>query len=83
MKTLLRLFTTALLSLSAVTVAAGELITVYKSPTCGCCSDWVKHLQANGFEVQAHDTVRMDQVKQSLGVKPEHASCHTAEINGT
>ena len=22
-----------------------EVVTVYKSPTCGCCGDWVKHLR--------------------------------------
>ena len=37
---------------SALAVAAGcaaaergDLVTVYKSPTCGCCGDWVKHLR--------------------------------------
>ena len=30
-------------------------ITVYKSPTCGCCKEWVKHLRANGFSVTSKD----------------------------
>lgn len=30
------------------------LITVYKSPTCGCCSAWVGHLHENGFRVAAN-----------------------------
>nr|WP_321529217.1 DUF411 domain-containing protein [Sedimenticola selenatireducens] len=82
MKPIAKLIATTLLGLAATNVVAGELITVYKSPTCGCCSAWIKHLKANGFEVQAHDTSRMDQVKQSLGVRPQHASCHTAEVSG-
>jgi len=77
-----KLIITTLLMLSGVTIAAAEVITVYKSPTCGCCSAWIEHLKQNGFEVTAHDTVNMNQLKQSPGVSPEHASCHTAEISG-
>jgi hypothetical protein len=31
-------------------------VTVYKSPTCGCCSKWVRHLEDNGFSVETHAT---------------------------
>lgn len=82
MNTLAKLIATALLSLVATVGVAGELITVYKSPTCGCCSAWIEHLKTNGFEVQAHDSNQMGEVKQSLGVRPQHASCHTAEVAG-
>ena len=27
----------------------GKKITVYKSPSCGCCAEWVQHLRRNGF----------------------------------
>ena len=57
-------------------------ITVYKSPTCGCCSKWVDHLTENDFEVQTHDTQNMDKVKQMAGITPELSSCHTAMIDG-
>src|SRR5689334_7438555 len=30
-------------------------IAVYKSPTCGCCGNWVEYMQHNGFVVDAHD----------------------------
>ena len=30
-------------------------IDVWKTPTCGCCHDWVAHLEANGFEVKTFD----------------------------
>ena len=35
---------------------AEPTIEVWKSPSCGCCSSWVKHLQANGFSVNVNDT---------------------------
>lgn len=77
-----KLILTGLLSLVTTLGMASELVTVYKSPTCGCCGAWVEHLKANGFEVQTHNTERMSQVKQALGVQPQHASCHTAEVGG-
>ncbi|MEK6550108.1 MAG: DUF411 domain-containing protein [Pseudomonadota bacterium] len=57
-------------------------ITVYKSPTCGCCKLWIDHLKSNGFTVKAHDTENVAAHKQQLGVLPELASCHTAVVNG-
>ena len=32
------------------------LVEVWKSPTCGCCKDWIAHLDANGFRTQVHDS---------------------------
>ncbi|HED18684.1 MAG TPA: DUF411 domain-containing protein [Gammaproteobacteria bacterium] len=57
-------------------------ITVYKSPTCGCCSKWVRHLQDNGFEVDAINRNDMNRVKLQAGVPRQLASCHTALIGG-
>ncbi len=57
-------------------------ITVYKSPTCGCCKLWIDHLKSNGFKVKAHDTENVVAHKQRLGLPPELASCHTAVVNG-
>ena len=57
-------------------------IMVYKSPTCGCCSKWVDHLRDNGFVVKTTDLRDMRMVKSIAGVKPEHASCHTAKVDG-
>ncbi|MCU7856556.1 MAG: DUF411 domain-containing protein [Candidatus Thiodiazotropha sp. (ex Lucinoma annulata)] len=55
-------------------------IVVYKSPTCGCCSAWIKHLQKNGFSVEMHDRKNMQLVKKSLGVPSHLQSCHTALV---
>ena len=53
---------------------------VNKSPTCGCCSKWVTHLQENGFEVETTDLKDVRMVKSMSGIKPEQASCHTAKV---
>lgn len=57
-------------------------VTVYKSPTCGCCSAWVDHMRASGFQVVAIDTDDVDAIKRQHGVHADHASCHTALVGG-
>ena len=59
-----------------------ESITVYKSPTCGCCTKWVSHLQKNGFEVEAINRQDMNEIKTGAGIPRQLASCHTAKIGG-
>lgn len=55
-------------------------ITVYKDPSCGCCTEWVKHLKTAGFKVNVQDTREMDTVKRSFGVPRALESCHTGRI---
>ncbi len=72
---------TAFATLSSRDAGALE-ITVYKSPTCACCSKWIAHLEANGFKVVAHDMGNMTSVKIENGIRSEFSSCHTAVIDG-
>ena len=53
-------------------------ITVYKDPSCGCCTKWVEHLRAAGLKPSVHDRSDMDALKDSLGVPVSLRSCHTA-----
>jgi len=57
-------------------------VTVYKSPTCGCCKEWVKHMQANGFTVTTHDVADIVYYKKANGVPITLGSCHTAKVGG-
>ena len=57
-------------------------VTVYKSPTCGCCTKWVDHMRANGFDVTATNVEDMAAVKQKYGVPDKAASCHTSLVGG-
>jgi hypothetical protein len=70
--------------LAGAPALAGEAreITVYKSPSCGCCGKWVEHLEANGFRVEVHDVADMHPIKQEYAVPDVLASCHTASIDG-
>jgi hypothetical protein len=70
------------LGFSTPLLAAGaaQSIHVYKSPTCGCCTDWVEHMESNGFDVEVTDTHNMNRVKMEAGLSPNLASCHTAFV---
>ncbi len=66
----------------AARAAKKPLITVYKTPTCGCCHEWVAHLQQQGFEVVAKDVPDTAPYRSQYGVPKELASCHTGVIDG-
>jgi len=55
---------------------------VYKSPTCGCCSKWVAHLENAGFAVTTADLRDLGQIKKKFGVPAGLRSCHTAILDG-
>jgi hypothetical protein len=57
-------------------------VEVFKSPTCGCCANWVKHLEAHGFATKVTDVEDMTQVKSKYGVPGRLQSCHTGVVNG-
>jgi len=57
------------------------LVEVWKDPSCGCCADWVAHLQASGFQVQVQDTGNAP-ARKRLGVPEAMGSCHTGLVAG-
>jgi len=57
-------------------------IVVYRSPTCGCCGEWLAHLKKHDFNVIDNVVEDVQSVKAKYGVSPALASCHTAIING-
>lgn len=81
-KQILGMALTATLGFSAPVLAAGaaQSIHVYKSPTCGCCTAWVDHMESNGFDVETTDTHDMNRVKFEAGISRNLASCHTAFV---
>jgi hypothetical protein len=67
---------------SGETTATATESVVYKSATCPCCDDWIKHMQKEGFKMRTEVRRDMDSIKASNGVTPKLASCHTALIGG-
>ncbi|MDH4260788.1 MAG: DUF411 domain-containing protein [Gammaproteobacteria bacterium] len=62
--------------------AARDVIEVFKSSTCDCCTKWIAHLRANGFVVQAHDVDDITVSRARLGVPAALGSCHTGSVGG-
>ena len=71
----------AVLSVPVVLHAQGQavLVEVWKSPTCGCCQDWITHLEANGFRVKVND-VGNTAARARLNMPTQFGSCHTAWV---
>lgn len=55
---------------------------VYKSPTCGCCTAWARHLERAGFVVELRDVPDVTPVKARAGVPAALGACHTAFVGG-
>ena len=55
-----------------------KVLTVHKTPTCGCCKMWMKHVEKNGFIANAKDHQNLMDIKDSFKIKPEYRSCHTS-----
>ena len=61
--------------------AAGPRIEVWKSPSCGCCKDWIALLQREGFSVQTFEQGNTA-MRAQLGLAARYGSCHTARVGG-
>ena len=79
---------TGVLILSAAVVGQQQAkpnpipISVYKSPACGCCAQWVDYMRKNGFDPKVQDVDNIGALKLKLGVREEFSSCHTTEVGG-
>lgn len=63
-------------------VAADAIpVTVYASPTCGCCHEWVRHLQENNFHVTVEKLTDITPIKRQFAVPQALWSCHTAKAH--
>ena len=67
---------------SVATESQTAVISVYKTPTCGCCKKWVNHLREKGFTVETHDQPSLTALKQEQGVPKGAEACHTALVDG-
>jgi len=70
------------LAISSPSQSAGPLITVFKTPTCGCCDKWVEHVKANGFTVKVQEVNDTAGYERQYRVPRNMVSCHTAVVNG-
>ncbi|MEO5924220.1 MAG: DUF411 domain-containing protein [Bryobacteraceae bacterium] len=62
--------------------AAAPHVHVYKTPTCGCCGNWVEHLKKNGFEVSVENVPDTTPYRRKYGIPDSVMSCHTGVVGG-
>ena len=67
---------------SATAEPTSSTLVVHKSPYCGCCELWIKHMRDAGFAVEVRNVQSVHPVKERLGVPPTKGSCHTAQVGG-
>jgi len=83
MKLKMKLKTTFLIALLMVAsnVFAGEpQMTVYKSPTCGCCQKWVDHINENNMSTTVVSTESLSSIKSKYNIQGRYRSCHTGVV---
>jgi len=69
---------------SSIAIAASPnaiAIQVWKDPNCGCCKDWIIHLEKNNFSLKVNDQGN-NAARARLGMPQKFASCHTALVGG-
>ena len=81
-----RVFLLGVLALGAASMpalAATQAIAmrVWKDPNCGCCKDWIAHMEQSGFSASVADEGN-NAARARLGVAQKFASCHTALVQG-
>ena len=80
---LISLIAVPVLASSRVSIAApGPRVVVHKNESCGCCKQWVAHLEHAGFAVQVINEDNLGPIKERVGVPYGKGSCHTAEVAG-
>ena len=72
----------AVAATGAAPAAARPLVEVWKSPSCGCCKDWVSHLEREGFAVKVTEVNDTPGMRARLGMPQRYGSCHTARVQG-
>lgn len=79
----------AILALSAFGIAGQNSqaaeprsISVYKTPSCGCCKDWVTHLERAGFKTTVEEFEDLTPIRARFGIPARLAACHTGFTGG-
>ncbi len=61
-------------------VGSDKVVTVYKTPTCGCCGVYVAYLRKKGFTVKVEDMSSLSSIKSKYNIPSEMESCHTTVV---
>ena len=55
----------------------GTKITMYRTPSCGCCGGYADALKEKGFEVEVIKIKDLTEIKEKYKLPANKQSCHT------
>ncbi|MDQ6962093.1 MAG: DUF411 domain-containing protein [Mariprofundaceae bacterium] len=55
-------------------------MSVQHDPNCGCCTDWIAHLERHGIKVTSIKNDDMASYKAKMVIPENMQSCHTATV---
>ena len=67
-------------SLLSKVYSAEQAMTVYKTPTCGCCQKWVDHMSDNKFASNVVELDDLSRIKAKYNIEGRYRSCHTGVV---
>lgn len=62
--------------------ATEAIMTVWKSPWCGCCETWADAMHRAGYEIVIENREDLAPVKARAGLPEGMEACHTAMVDG-
>ena len=65
---------------TADSTLAGMQTTVYKSPSCGCCGNYIGYMERRGVDVETKNVSDIERVKNDNEIPEDMKSCHTSLI---
>jgi len=65
---------------SCTATSNGIKATVYKSPSCGCCSLYARELKTQGYDVNVVEVSDMSPIKNKYSIPSSMQTCHTTVI---
>ena len=74
------LLLSARLTTAGEEVVAEPAMTIYKTPTCGCCQKWVDHLHENRFSSKIVEFDDLSPIKTKYEIQGRYRSCHTGVV---
>src|SRR3990167_3907262 len=85
-KPMRRVFLLSMLALGAASMPAmatprAIAVQVWKDPNCGCCKDWIAHMEQSGFRANVADEGN-NAARARLGVAQKFASSHPELVRG-
>ena len=45
---------------------AETMLLVHKTPTCGCCSKWIEHLNMSGLKTSTQNHENLENIKKPM-----------------